>query len=219
MKTKGYRVLLVEDDPLCRERLARAIEAQPELMLLAVVGSIQEAVAQMKARPDVLVVDIGLPDGSGLDLIRVCKNMDDCTICLVITIYGDEAHVLEALAAGATGYLLKDAPLSDLGEAIIGAIGGGVPISPGIARSLLAHLRPPADQSKFDSEAHLSPRETEVLDYLARGYARAEIADALTLSINTIGIHIKHIYRKLQVNSGRKAVFEARRQGLLQEDV
>jgi DNA-binding NarL/FixJ family response regulator len=135
----------------------------------------------------------------------------------VITIYGDEAHVLEALAAGAVGYLLKDAPLSDLGEAIVSAIGGGVPISPGIARALLTHLQPPADQKTFDAEAHLSPRETEVLDYLARGYTRAEIAGVLHLSINTIGIHIKHIYRKLQVNSGKKAVFKARRQGLLQE--
>lgn len=217
MKAKTHRVLLVEDDSLCRERLARAIEARPELALIAGVGSVREAMARMeKECPAVLVVDIGLPDGSGLDLIRVCKRMDEHALCLVITIYGDEAHVLEALAAGATGYLLKDAPLSGLGEAIIGAICGGVPISPGIARALLTHLHPPVDQTAFDAEAHLSPRETEVLDYLARGYTRAEIAGALKLSINTIGIHIKHIYRKLQVNSGKRAVFEARRQGLLE---
>jgi len=190
MNTKTYRVLLVEDDPACRERLARAIKARSELVLLADVGSLQEAMAWMEGEhPDVLVVDIGLPDGNGLDLIRACKRREDCALCLVITIYGDEAHVLEALAAGAVGYLLKDAPLSDLGEAIVSAIGGGVPISPGIARALLAYLHPPADQSKFDSEAHLSPRETEVLEYLARGYTRAEIAGVLHLSINTIGIH------------------------------
>jgi len=217
MKTKTHRVLLVEDDPACRERLARAIQTHPELALLAAVGSLQEAMAWMGGEhPDVLVVDIGLPDGSGLDLIRACKSREDCALCLVITIYGDEGHVLEALAAGAAGYLLKDAPLSDLGEAIISAIGGGVPISPAIARALLAHLPPPPDPSQFDAESHLSPRETEVLEHLARGYTRAEIADALKLSINTIGIHIKHIYRKLQVNSGKKAVFEARRQGLLE---
>jgi DNA-binding NarL/FixJ family response regulator len=216
MHTKIWSVLLVEDDPSCRDRLIHAIEIRDDLSLLNAVGSIEEAISLMsQEHPDVIAVDIGLPDGSGLDLIRACKKQCHNTLCLVITMYADESHVLEAFAAGANGYLLKDAPLSDLAEGIISMIGGGVPISPAIASALLTHLRPPVTQEMFDSEVHLSPREMEVLDFLARGNTRSEIADSLNLSINTISIYIKSVYRKLQVNSGKKAVFEARRQGLL----
>jgi DNA-binding NarL/FixJ family response regulator len=215
---RQLKVLLVEDDPLCRARLVLALDTQRELTLLADVGSVAEATVLIESDlPDVMVVDIGLPDGSGLDLIRRCKELVPNSLCLVNTVYGDEAHVLAALASGATGYLLKDAPLSDLGEAILSAVDGGAPISPSIASALLTHLQPPRDQTSFDENTHLSPRESEVLDYLARGFSRSEISDTLGISINTVSIYIKNIYRKLEVNSGKKALFEARRQGLLRE--
>lgn len=220
MVETAYGVLLVEDDPLCRQRLVHAIKVQASLKVLAEAGSIREAMAlRKKIIPDVLVVDIGLPDGSGIDLIRQCKAMHGETICLVMTIYGDKQHVFEALSAGAAGYLLKDAPLSELGEAILSAIEGDAPVSPSIAKSLLEHLRPIKGESTPDVDMqHMTPREEEILNYLALGFSRAEIVSKLEISINTVSIHIKHIYRKLQVNSGKKAVFKARQYGLLKSD-
>jgi DNA-binding NarL/FixJ family response regulator len=214
-----FGVLLVEDDPLCRERLAQGIRAQPRLNLLANVGSMTKARDLIQNNtPDVLVVDIGLPDGSGIDLIRECKAASEETVCLVVTVHGDVQRVFEALSAGAAGYLLKDAPLSELGEAILSAIDGDTPISPRIANALLKHLQPVKDDTTAESDAHnLTRREEEILNYLAYGFTRNEIADKLHISINTVSIHIKNTYRKLDVNSGSRAVFKARKFGLLKD--
>ena len=217
MAENKYDVLLVEDDPSCRQRLTQVIEAHSALTLLADVGSVQEAMGFMgSSKPDVLIVDIGLPDGSGIDLIRHCKSMPGETACLVVSIYGDEQHVLEALAAGATGYLLKEAPLIELGEAILSAVGGDAPISPRIAKALLQQFQP--DEGALVSEVdenQLTSREEEVLGFLAKGFTRAEIAKKMDISINTVGAHIKHTYQKLEVNSGSKAVYKARQYGLI----
>jgi DNA-binding NarL/FixJ family response regulator len=216
----AFGVLLVEDDLLCRERLAQGIRAQPRLNLLADVDTIGKARDLIqKNTPDVLVVDIGLPDGSGIDLIRECKSASDQTVCLVVTVHGEVQRVFEALSAGAAGYLLKDAPLSELGEAILSAIDGDTPISPRIANALLKHLQPVKDEITTETEKHnLTRREEEILNYLAYGFTRNEIADKLSISINTVSIHIKNTYRKLDVNSGSRAVFKARKFGLLKDD-
>jgi DNA-binding NarL/FixJ family response regulator len=218
----AFGVLLVEDDPLCRERLAQGIREQPRLELLADVDTMSRARDLIQKRtPDVLVVDIGLPDGSGIDLIRECKAASEETVCLVVTIHGDVQRVFEALSAGAAGYLLKDAPLSELGAAILSAIDGDTPISPRIANALLKHLQPIKNEASAEVEAeahHLTRREEEILNYLAYGFSRSEIADKLNISINTVSIHIKNTYRKLDVNSGSKAVFKARQYGLLKDE-
>lgn len=218
-KSKVYHVLFVEDDTLCRQRLTQAISTQPNLKSLAEVGSVREAMTFLRQEnTDVLIVDIGLPDGNGLDLIRYCKSMSHEVICLVVTIHGDENHVLEALALGAQGYLLKDAPLSDLGEAMMSAIGGDMPVSPRIAKALLRHLRPPQDIVACHEDIHLTPREIEVLEHLSLGYTRAEIANKLYISIHTVGVHIRHIYKKLQVSSGKKAIRKARQYGIIRTE-
>ena len=218
-KHRTYHVLFVEDDILCRQRLTQAISTQSNLKLLAEVGSVREAMALLaQGNTDILIVDIGLPDGSGLDLIRYCKSMSHEVICLVVTIHGDEHHVLEALALGAQGYLLKDAPLSDLAEAIMSAIGGDMPVSPRIAKALLRHLHPPQGITTVHEDMHLTPREVEVLEHLALGYTRAEIAHKLYISIHTVGVHIRHIYKKLQVSSGKKAIRKARQHGIIRTE-
>lgn len=215
-----YGVLLVEDDSLCRERLVHGIKAQPRLKLLADVGSVRESTTFChNNRPDVLVVDIGLPDGSGIELIKGCKALWDDVVCLVVTMHGDEQRVFEALSAGAAGYLLKDAPLSELGDAILSAIDGDTPISPRIAKALLKYLKPFQNEVSPDPEVgQLTRREEEILNFLAQGYSRSEIAAKLIISINTVSIHIKNTYRKLQVTSASKAVFKARQYGLLKDE-
>jgi len=173
MDKERHRVLIVEDDTDCRARLAAAIVRQRQLMLMAAVGSIAEALVQLRAlTPAVLVVDIGLPDGNGIELIGYCHRLSPRTRCLVLSVYGDERHVREALTAGADGYLIKDAPLSDLGEAIISALDGGAPLSPRVARLLLAQLPSPRANVPPDDRSSLSQREQEVLDFLARGFRR-----------------------------------------------
>lgn len=210
-----YKVMVVEDDPLCRERFIKAVDQRDELQFLCGVGSLAEARNKLKQGcPDILVVDIGLPDGSGIDLIRECKQNNSKTLCLVVTIYGDENHVLDAMASGASGYLQKDAPLSELGEAIVSILHGGMPISPSIAKALLKHL-PVEEEAEDEADNALTQRETEVLQMIAKGYSRDEIADNLHISLNTVSAHTKNIYNKLEVHSGTSAIYKAQSKGWL----
>ncbi len=215
---KQYGVLIVEDDTASRERFERAVSAQDCLTLQASASNMSEAKKALSAHsPDILVVDIGLPDGNGIDLIRYARKRIAPLICLVVTIYGDEQHVLGALAAGANGYLQKDAPLSELGAAILSAIQGGAPVSPSIAKALLKHLSAPTSPSlPKQTDYYLTERETEVLKLIAKGYSREEIADILFVSINTVSAHTKNIYKKLEVHSGTSAINKARDQGLIE---
>ncbi|MFA5939577.1 MAG: response regulator transcription factor [Sinimarinibacterium sp.] len=214
-----HRILLVEDDARTRARLARAIAANPALCLIADVGSCAEARAQLvRVAPDVLLTDLGLPDGSGADLIRETCAAHPQARSMVITVFGDEAHVVEAIRAGASGYLLKDASEREIGRAIADLLAGGSPISAAVARYLLKHLQAapalvPMPAAKLVDE--LSAREIGVLQLVADGCSYAEIATRLFISINTVGTHIKHIYDKLAVNSRGKAVREAEQRGLL----
>src|SRR5688572_11732916 len=137
-----HTVLLVEDDPVTRARLAQAIESTPELKLVAAAGSCAEAREQLRrGSPRVLLTDLGLPDGSGLDLIRQV-DADPGTDAMVITVFGDEKNVVAALEAGATGYLLKDSSNQDIGEEVLRLIAGGSPISAKIARYLVRRFQP-----------------------------------------------------------------------------
>lgn len=217
----AHSVLLIEDDPRTRARLARAIESQSGLSLLAAVASCAEARAQQaRTAPDVLLTDLGLPDGNGVDLIRECSAARPQTRIMVISVFGDEGHVVEAIRAGASGYLLKDASDREVGRSILELLAGGSPISPGVARYLLKLLRPevrptppPASERRLAEE--LSDREIGVLQLVADGCSYAEIGKALFISVNTVGTHVKHIYDKLAVNSRGQAMREARSLGLL----
>jgi DNA-binding NarL/FixJ family response regulator len=210
------RVALVEDDREARARLAESIRQQRSLQLVAQYNTGGEALAGLEtAAPDVLLVDLGLPDISGLDVVRfVSARYPDCDI-LVISIFGDEANVLSALEAGARGYLLKGALQHDIAFDIQDLRNGGSPLSPVIARQVLKRLRPEASERKTDEETVLTARETEILNAISRGFSYAETAQLLGVSVGTVHTFLKRIYRKLAVHSKTEAVFEANRLGLI----
>ena len=213
-------VMLVEDDPAFLARFCAIVAAAPDLKLLAAVGDLASARRLLAGQaPDVLLTDLGLPDGSGIDLIRETARAHPATDIMVISVFGDEEHVVASIEAGATGYVLKDS----LPDEFVGLIkqlrAGGSPISPLIARRLLRRLRtaeslPPAAAAGV-TEAGLSPREAEVLGLIAKGFNFAEIARLLTVSPHTITAHVKKIYQKLAVHSRGEAVYEATKMGLL----
>lgn len=212
-----HRVLLVEDDARTRDRLQRAIAAHEGLQIQAAVGTCADARAALAhSAPDVLLTDLGLPDGHGTELIRETREAHPHTRSMVISVFGDERHVVDAIRAGASGYLLKDASSKEIGRSILDLIAGGSPISPAVARYLLKSLQPAAPEkpaTKLVDE--LSEREIEVLQLVADGSSYAEIGKALFISVNTVATHIKHIYDKLAVNSRGKAVREAEQRGLI----
>jgi len=169
------------------------------------------------------IVDINLPDGSGVDLIAELTSDYPDTVCVVNTIFDDDHHVFSALRAGAQGYLVKDQPhdrqLCQLKE----ILHGQPPLSPGVARRILRYLSerpgdapPPADGEPADSR--LTERETEVLRLIAKGYSRPEVARMLGLSLNTVATYTKSIYQKLNISRRAEAVVEAVRLGLIKSE-
>lgn len=203
------RVAIIEDDPTMRNLLKDAIGDCEDMLVTEVSDNASTASGMIEAGGyDVLLCDLGLPDGSGIDLIRQEALTGRDTDILVITMFANQDKVLGAVEAGARGYLLKDERIENCIEAIRNIRRGGSPISPIIARQLLRKIRP-------IQAAPLSEREIEVLNLLARGFSNAECAKILTISTYTIGTHVKNIYRKLEVNSRAEALFEASSQGLL----
>lgn len=211
------RVAIIEDDPVMRASLSSAIDDAADLLLTNSAANVAEAQGMIEAGGyDVLLCDIGLPDGSGISLIRQEALTGRDTDVLVITIFANQNKVLDAVRAGARGYLLKDETIENCIDAVREVRRGGSPISPIIARQLLGQIKPAPDVAAPPMASPLSEREFEVLNLLSRGFSNAECADILTVSPNTIGTHVKNIYRKLEVNCRAEALFEASSQGLLE---
>lgn len=229
-----FRVLIVEDDDPMREFFAASIARNPRLQLLASVGSVAQACGWLDDTAqgvDVLLTDLGLPDGSGLDVIRHARLRHPECEALVISMFGDEDNVLASIEAGALGYIHKDATPDDIALTILEMKDGASPISPMIARRVLAKyraLQAPAVAPVPDSgwgdlpsvptgeeKVQLSNREQEVLELIARGFSYAEIARLKAVSVHTVQTHIKNLYSKLAVHSKSEAVYEATRMGLL----
>jgi DNA-binding NarL/FixJ family response regulator len=215
-------VALVEDDARVRERFQRVIAAEPTLRLLHAAGTAQELLAWFAENAvDVLLVDLGLPDTPGLEVIRQARRMQPACAVMVITMFADEANMLQAFEAGAGGYLLKDGTEADLAAHVMSLHGGGSPMSPIIARQLLVRWQavtppsPPSAAPRIGAPVALSKRESEVLDLIARGFIYPEIAQQMGLSVSTIQTHVRNIYGKLDVHNKTEAVFEARQLGLL----
>jgi len=222
-----WTVLVVEDDPEVRSFFESSIRNSPALQWLAGCATLHDALHWLdaaKAGPDVLLVDLGLPDGSGLTVIRkAVARFPNCEP-LVISVFGDEDNVLASIEAGALGYLHKDAAPDDIAQAILDMKAGASPISPMIARRVLAKYRSLRNESPLGGNpgadattgrSLLSAREQEVLALIARGFAYAEIARLKGLSMHTVQTHIKNLYGKLAVHSKNEAVYEATRLGLL----
>ncbi len=213
-KTGPVTIALVEDDDEARKRLAMSIQADPSLRLIGEYRTAAEALQGLASGPvDVFLVDLGLPDMPGLEVVRrIAARHPSCDI-LVVTIFGDEETVLSALEAGARGYLLKGALEHDIAEDIRHLRNGGSPLSPVIARQLLKRLVPAGHLPSTGTP--LTPRETEIMNAIARGFSYAETAQLLHLSVQTVHTHLKNIYKKLAVHSKTEAVFEADRRRFL----
>ena len=222
------RVGVVEDDAASRETLVAMIGAQPDLGLALLATSRAEALALLPEAPlDVLLVDLGLPDGSGLDVIRAARaQWPDCSV-LVSTIFGDEDHVLRSIEAGAMGYLLKDVSAAELAQEIRNLHAGGSPISPMVARKIL--MRAAATPSPIpvlapvpaplpEPAVALSAREREVLQLVSKGFTTDEAAAALGVSGTTVLTFVRRIYAKLQVSTRAEAIAVAHQRGLLGGD-
>lgn len=230
-----FHVLIVEDDPLMREFFAASVARNDQLALLAGTGTLAEAMACLNdttQRVDVLLTDLGLPDGSGLDVIRHARLRHPECEALVISMFGDEDNVMASIEAGALGYIHKDTTPEDVAQTILAMKAGASPISPMIARRVLAKYRalqalPLATQTPVlapgampsapsgEETVQLSNREQEVLELIARGFSYAEIARLKAVSVHTVQTHIKNLYGKLAVHSKSEAVYEATRMGLL----
>lgn len=214
-------LLVVEDDDALRNEFVGMIEQSSELVLLAAVGTLAAARVALArdGAPDVAMIDLGLPDGDGATLIHELAMLSPTTSALVVTVFGDEAHVVRALEAGAKGYLLKDATTEELVRAVRLVHAGGSPLSPSIARYLLKRFSQPtcaAPPARTPRNGHTEPltrRESEILQLIALGLSVPEAAAALKLSPHTVSTHVKHIYNKLAVSSRVQAVNRARASG------
>jgi DNA-binding NarL/FixJ family response regulator len=208
------RVAIVEDQRRTREGLAAEISGAGGLRLVGAYESMEEALPALEKQvPDVLLTDIGLPGISGIEGVRRWRAKHPQALVLMLSVYGDDEHVFEAICAGACGYLLKDTRPEELLAAIRELVGGGAPMSPEIARRVLATFRevpPPA------REPHgLSARELDVLRALSDGHSYKTAAVALDLSIDTVRFHVRNIYTKLHVHSKSEAVLTALRRGIV----
>lgn len=223
-ETPLIQVAIVEDDPGFSEALRRAVQAAPDMRLAGMVGTQAQGLAMVQGPPpDVLLVDLGLPDGSGIAVIQAAAELwPGCSI-MVSTNFGDETHVMRSIEAGAAGYLLKDSSPAKMIDEIRSLAGGGSPISPIIARQILARFRQGASSPvgdpmpSADVPSPLSAREHEVLVFITKGFTAHEIAALMQLSHFTVRSFVRRIYSKLKVTSKAEAIYEARAQGLLPE--
>ncbi|MFN9805337.1 MAG: response regulator [Betaproteobacteria bacterium] len=214
-------VIIVEDEPEFRRRFAQIVESEPSMRLAGVASTRREAQTLLEKEPfDVLLIDLGLPDGNGIDLIKQVSQTRPEADIMVVTVFGDEQHVVSSIEAGATGYILKDSTPADVISCIRLLRAGGSPVSPVVARSVLRAIRnrmaaEPATRAPQPESNPLSTRETEILQLLAKGMSFNEIGEILGISPHTVTAHIKKIYRKLAVHSRGEAVYEATQMGLL----
>lgn len=217
---RPHRVLLIEDDVPIRERLCAALCSGGEFEVVG-VGDLACARASLVSRPpDLIISDLRLPDGLALGLLSEAREHLPGVEILVISVMGDEATIVAAIAAGASGYLLKDAMPDDIRATALEVLAGGSPISPSIARFIVRRAReggivPLAQIQPHEDAPRLTPRELDILWGIAKGLTYNEIANRLEISPNTVPTHIKAIYRKLHVGTRGEAVYEAIQHGLI----
>ena len=214
--TKIIRVGILEDNFSMRHHFSKIIERSEKLTLTFAAETLAEAREMHRANAsDICLVDLQLPDGSGLDFVETLQGTGD-TKALILTVLGDKVSVLAALQAGAQGYLLKDTPSAQIEQAIVSVMNGANPISPQAATHLLSILNASPEAKNTSSIAKdnlISEREKEVLTMFSRGLSYQETADVLGISINTVREYTKAIYKKLGVHSKNEAIFEAMQDG------
>jgi len=217
--------LVVEDHDETREWWEQELPRLFQGIDMDAVATLRDARELLRQRHYWLaIVDINLPDGSGVDLIGEMAERFPDTLCVVCTIFDDDHHIFSALHAGAQGYLVKDQPRRRQLEQLREILHGQPPLSPGVARRILRFLSrssPPSGGRASHGgppAGNLTERETEVLRLIAKGYSRPEVASLLNLSLNTVSTYTKSIYQKLDVSRRAEAVVEAVRLGLIRSD-
>lgn len=219
----AFSVLIVEDQPCFRDAFQHALGRVPDIRLLGIAPDLPQGRRLFdQLLPDVLLVDLDLPGGSGIELIRHAAQTRPACEVMVISVFGDEQHVVASIEAGATGYLLKDSLALDLPGQLRSLRAGGSPISPIIARRLLVRLTPaspsaPQSVPADEEVVALSEQESRVLHLAAKGFTFDEIAQLLQVSPHTVMTYVKRVYRKLHVRSKVEAIYEARRLGWLRD--
>ena len=204
-KSMSSAVSIVEDDPQVRSSLAKLIDSSPGYRCVSRHGSAEDALLEIpKVKPEVVLMDINLPGLNGVECVRRLKPQLPGAQMIMLTVYQNTEHIFNALAAGATGYMLKQTPPAELLLAIKEVHGGGSPMSSHIARKIVQSFQHTATASA-EAES-LSPREAEVLELLAKGFLYKEIAEQMKVSYATVHTHIRHIYEKLHVRSRTEAV-------------
>ncbi|MFT3784057.1 MAG: response regulator transcription factor [Nibricoccus sp.] len=201
------RISIIEDDDPTRQLLTDIVSSAENLELVSQYNHCAPAIdALPKESPDVVLVDINLPDIKGVEAVRRLKPVMPKTQFLMLTVYEDAEHIFAALAAGATGYLLKSTRREELLAAISQIIAGGSPMSSGIARKVVQSFSVKTAESRDSQLDALSPREQSVLDLLSKGFLYKEIAESLGVSVPTVNTYIRRIYEKLQVHSRTQAI-------------
>lgn len=206
------RIAIVEDNKVIRESLAAYVHTDSSLRCVCACGSAAEAVSLLpQHQPEIVLMDIQLPGQSGIECTAYLKQLLPAVKIIMVTVYGDPDRIFKALRAGACGYLLKRCTPEELVAAIREVREGGAPMSREIARHVIAYFQqttvPPTGAEEI---AELSPREREILELVARGFADKEIADKLGVRHGTVRWHLQHVYEKLHVRSRTEAVVKLR---------
>ncbi len=201
----AIRIILFEDNEKLRESLAYLIKTQPEYEMIGDYSNCNDAANIARVfEPDVVLMDIDMPGESGINGVRFIKEARPQTAVIMYTVFEDDEKLFKCLCAGANGYLLKQTAPQKLFDGIQEVIAGGAPMSPVIAKKVLNSF-----QHSKSNKYFLTPREMDVLNLLIKGYSAKMIANDLIISFDTARTHLKNIYLKLQVNSGKEAIVKA----------
>lgn len=224
------RLFMIEDQPAILRAQLKLLSTLKDISIIDTAMNGEEALTKIKSfkdAPHVILCDLGLPGMSGIDVTRAIKSINGTIEILIFTVFEEEEKVLEAIRAGASGYLVKGAPLYKIHEAIVEVYEGGTVIQPTLARRLLKHFCMPLegtpsrlldvkDEYKHKEKPILTVRELECLQIIAKGLNNNEVASVLQVSRATIRTHIEHIYHKLDVTNRVEAVTEGLRQGIIE---
>jgi DNA-binding NarL/FixJ family response regulator len=201
-------VIIYEDNENLRESLVNLLTFSKDMFLLGNYPRADEAARHAaQFRPDVILMDIEMPGLNGIEAVKQVRAVDKKAQIIMLTVFDDSKHILDAISSGASGYLLKKNISDHLSEAISQVMQGEPPMSPGIARMIIASLQEPSTENRKDYK--LTNREKEILTHLAKGKSFKLIAADANISIETVRVHIKNIYEKLQVHTQIEAVSKA----------
>jgi len=204
---------IIEDDKDIRTGLQKYLSHQSNLLCDVAAGSVEEFLEKTRDTelPDVILSDIGLPGMSGIDGIRLLKEKDPEVDIIMVTVYNDWQKIFDSLKAGASGYLVKNTPLTEIKKAIETVHNGGSVMSPEIARKVMEFFNPSPSQQEKAGDAVLTPKEKQIVIGLVDGLSYKLLADRMDVSIDTIRFHIKNIYKKLHVNSKTEVISKSLR--------